>query len=91
MLSIIDTGPKDTATAYIPKDAAVPADVSAKLTRHMQSSIPIPQTHTIAQSAHVETLFEKKWIYLLTVARLPSMSMITPKQGTKKNPIQRAC
>lgn len=60
MLSIIDTGPKDTATAYIPKDAAVPADVSAKLTRHMQSSIPIPQMHTIAQSAHNETLFEKK-------------------------------
>lgn len=37
----------------------------------------------------VKPRLKKEQIYLLTIARLPRISMKTPKQGTKKNPMQR--
>lgn len=46
MPSMIDVGPSETATAYIPNAAAVPCLDSAKFTNTMAIKIPKPHTHT---------------------------------------------
>lgn len=84
MLSIIDVGPNVIAMAYIPKDAAVPEVVVAKLTRTILRNIPVPQTSTM--NGEVDDLSHMAMAYLLTVARFPRMSIKTPKHGTKKKP-----
>ena len=43
---MIEVGPRVLAIAYMPKDAAVPAEVLAKFTRTMLRNTPVPQTNT---------------------------------------------
>src|SRR6478609_3878715 len=49
MLSMMTVGPKELATAKMPKLAAVPDTVGPQATRHMDKSMPSPQTSMIVR------------------------------------------